>query len=419
MILDLANLKANMNDIFFDLILEKSRYLVLMGGGGSGKSWGTAQKIIARILNDGINKGISHKIMAVRKTQPAVRKSVYSLFDTLCTKWQLYDGNLVRQNKSDLSYHFNLNGVTSQILCNGVDDVTKLKSIEGITGFWLEEATEFNAKDFHEIDLRLRGKSKAYKQIILSFNPISKLNWTHKTFFEKPKENTKTVITTYRDNRFIDQEYIRVLNDLKEQDITLWEIYAEGIWGTLRNIIYQYSTINDFNGMAFDETVYGIDFGYNNPMAVTQINFKEDQIYEREILYETHLKTNDLIERLNQSIPQDHKQKYFYCDPSRPDAIDDLVEAGFNAHKANNKVIEGIEYCRRLKPIVEESSVNLIKEYDNYKYKEDKNGNVLEDPVKFRDHLMDAGRYAKYSYFLETKDSGDWASLTTVQMRDE
>ena len=50
----------------------------------------------------------------------------------------------------------------------GVDDPEKLKSIEGITSMWIEEATELSLNDFNEIDRRLRGKTKNYKQVILT-----------------------------------------------------------------------------------------------------------------------------------------------------------------------------------------------------------------------------------------------------------
>lgn len=419
---DFDNLKKRFNDVYYSLLSDKHRYLVLMGGASSGKSYGTAQKIITRILADGIQKKIKHKFLVLRKTQPAVRKSVYTLFDVLLHNWKLYDSGIVKQNKSDMSYTFNFDNFQSQILCGGLDDVEKLKSIEGVTSVWLEEATELNDRDFLQVDLRLRGETKSYKQIVLTFNPISKFNWAYKTFFEKEKANTKIVVTTYRDNRFTDAEYIKVLQSLKDEDETMWQIYSEAQWGTLRHIIYRYKTIPSFDNLTFDETVYGLDFGYNNPMALIEASYRENQVYNKELLYESHLKTPELIDKMKILIPENNRQKYIFCDPSRPDAIQELCDAGFNAMPGNNKVIEGLEYCRRKTAIVEAGSVNLIKELDNYKYKETKDGDIKEEPVKFRDHICDAKRYAEYTYYLMQKENeakSGWGNMSFVSFRDD
>ena len=100
---------------------------------------------------------------------------------------------------------FRSNG--NEILFAGVDDPEKLKSIEGITGIWIEEANELYPNDFEELDRRLRGIFHTYMQIILTFNPILKTNWTYKRFFsgltEEEKADITILTTTYKDNIFI------------------------------------------------------------------------------------------------------------------------------------------------------------------------------------------------------------------------
>ena len=46
---------------------------------------------------------------------------------------------------------------------------------------------------------------------------------------------------------------------------------------------------------------------------------------------------------------------------------------------------------------ITKNSINLLKEIKSYKWKTDKDGRVMEEPVKFRDDLMDAMRYAIYT----------------------
>jgi len=230
--LDLNNLEAVTNSSFYPLYKCKDRYLVLWGGAGSGKSYFAAEKILVRCLF-GLANGIKHKFLCLRKTQPAARKSIFALFQEYISEWGL--SSIVKPNRSTMEFTFP-NG--SQILCGGLDDPEKLKSIQGVTSVWLEEATEINAEDFTQVDLRLRGQTPSYKQIIISFNPVSETSWVKKRFFDRFKatniidpelpgtDRRKTVVkvggktlevyttlhhSTYKDNRFIDNQYIAIL----------------------------------------------------------------------------------------------------------------------------------------------------------------------------------------------------------------
>jgi len=390
---DLSHLHEIINNVYYPLLENQDRYLILYGGAGGGKSHFVAQKILIRIII-GMKQRIRHRFLTLRKTQPAVRKSVFTLLNYYIYQWNLQ--NFVKVNRSDMSFHF-IGG--SEILCGGLDEVEKLKSIEGVTSVWMEEATEFNQRDFRQINLRLRGKTSSYKQIILSFNPIEKLSWLYNRFFEKSGDKTKIVQTTYRDNCFIDEEYIEVLEGLKDEDETTYQIYNLGQWGVLKNIIYSNYDLIDKWPDGISETIHGLDFGYNNETALLEIGIKDEEIYLRELLYETHLTNEDLIEKLKKLIP--NKSSSIYGDSAEPARIQEIKRAGFNIYKSakgKNSVKDGIDYVKRKKLHILKSSVNLTKEIQSYKYKEDKDGNVLEEPVKFRDHLMDSLRMALWTH---------------------
>ena len=106
----------------------------------------------------------------------------------------------------------------SEILFAGLDDVEKLKSIYNITGIWIEEASELLEGDFNQLDIRLRGKTKYYKQIIITFNPISIMHWLKRRFFDRKDKRARVHESTYKDNRFLDEEAIRTLESFKETD---------------------------------------------------------------------------------------------------------------------------------------------------------------------------------------------------------
>lgn len=140
-----------------------------------------------------------------------------------------------------MSFHFP-NG--SEIITTGLDDTEKLKSIYGITGMWIEEATELDKADFDQLDMRLRGETKFYKQIILSFNPVDESHWIKAEFFDREVAGCRTLNTTYKDNKFIDEEYVRVLNDRVAADENLYRIYVLGLWGRVRTGIEYYTAFS-------------------------------------------------------------------------------------------------------------------------------------------------------------------------------
>lgn len=126
---------------------------------------------------------------------------------------------------------FTHKGTGSEIILSGVDDVEKLKSIEKITSVWVEEATELTELEFDQIDLRLRGETQFYKQIILTFNPIDESHWLKKRFFDAPPDNAYVLKTTFKDNAFIDEEYRKVLEQKAAISPNLYRIYYLGEWG--------------------------------------------------------------------------------------------------------------------------------------------------------------------------------------------
>lgn len=403
--IDISDLRDVTNDIYYPLYDNRSRRLLLYGSTGSGKSYFATKKILVRILA-GMSSGIKHKFLAIRKTQPAIRRSVFQLLRDYITQWGLNE--ICTINKSEMSFTF-LGG--SQILCIGLDDPEKLKSIEGITSIWIEEATEISRLDFNQIDIRIRGEHKAYEQIILSFNPIDKLNWIYEYFFENKVKDCTILKTTYKDNRFLKETDKEKYEAYKDIDAYFHMVYALGEWGVRANIIYPgYETFDKWqegsrdNGEYvpyYDEEIYGLDFGFNKPNALVHIGFKDTVPYVRELIYETKQTTPMLIERMKEVIPERNRNKYIYADDAEPDRIEEIRLAGFNIHPAEKSVDDGIMYVKTVKLHIHSGSPNLIKEMDGYKYKEDKDGNVLEEPVKFNNHLMDAKRYALYTYHID------------------
>lgn len=407
--IDLTNLTHGINDAFKPLYHDKHRYQVLVGGAGSGKSVYAAQSLLMRLMHEP-----RHTFVIMRKVFKTHRLSTFALFGNLISEWGL--GSQFKTNKSDLTTTFIPNGATLNFLGLGsTEDAEKLKSITGVTGIWIEEATELAGPDFTQVDLRLRGKTASYKQIILTFNPISYYHWLKKRFFDTDQHGkTRILRTTYRHNKFIDEEYKQTIELLAEQDHGLYQIYGLGEWGILEGLVYTppktldaWPTVGDgANATPRPVDFYGLDFGVNNPCALVacalhDVNYatRRGDVYLEEVLYQTQLDTTQLIDLMKAL--KVSTEKPIFCDSAEPDRIKQIKRAGFNAkpaHKGPGSVQAGIDMCKSLTLHTLTSNTNLNAEFASYVWGTARDGNKQDNPVPFNDHALDAMRYALWTY---------------------
>lgn len=212
--------QERINDVYYPLLFNEDRYLVLMGGAGSGKSVFAAQKIIGRCLTE------RHRFLIIRKVSDTLKDSVFKLIVGRLSDMGIL--GMCDVNKTEKTILF---PNKSEILMKGLDDPEKIKSIAGITGIWVEEATELLSEDFDQLDLRLRGETPSYKQIIFTFNPISEQSWLKGRFFDDPPESCTTLVTTYEHNHFIDPEYREILELKAKTNPNFYRVYKLGQWG--------------------------------------------------------------------------------------------------------------------------------------------------------------------------------------------
>ena len=239
-------LRETNNDAFLPLFWDEHRYLVLKGGGGSGKSIFAGRKVLERVTTEA-----GHRYLVCRKVARTLRESCFEQLKNQA--YEYYPDEIAympRGKGGDMTMRFR-NG--SEILFAGLDDVEKLKSIYNITGIWIEEASEVLESDFNQLDIRLRTKFNQYLQIILSFNPISVHHWLKKRFFdfdikdpaerERAMERTRTHESTYKDNRFLEEEAVRTLESFKETDEYYYQVYALGMWGVTGKTVFDAKSI--------------------------------------------------------------------------------------------------------------------------------------------------------------------------------
>ena len=210
------------NDHFYDYYDDQSRYLVLFGGAGSGKSVFASQKIISRIVSEP-----GHVFLCARKVAKTIKNSIYQELKSRIIEYGIFDQFII--NKAE--HRFLHIGTQSEIICTGLDEPEKIKSISGITGMWLEEATEFTAEDWDQLRLRVRGEKPNYVQFILTFNPIDEDHWLNAWIDSKPDGLTFDVSTYHANEKFLDKDYIDMLEGFKVSNTLYYQVYVKAQWG--------------------------------------------------------------------------------------------------------------------------------------------------------------------------------------------
>lgn len=238
-------LKERNNETFLPLFFDEHRHLVIVGGGGSGKSIFAGDKVLQRCATEP-----GHIFLVCRKIAKTIR---WSCFNQLVGQANDYYADDIEDiYKGDMRIVFK-NG--SQIIFAGLDDVEKLKSIYNVTSIWIEEASEISETDFNQLDIRLRGQTEYYKQIILTFNPVSILHWLKRRFFDcigengkalpqKIRRRIKTHHSTYKDNRFLPEEDRETLEAFEYTDPYYFQVYCLGQWGVLGNSVFDAQAIS-------------------------------------------------------------------------------------------------------------------------------------------------------------------------------
>ena len=381
------------NKAYLPYLNREERYQIFYGGTGSGKSYFLASKLILDLLKK------KQKLLIVRQVFASIRDSVYE--EVLSAINRMGVSNLCVVSKSTLDITF-ING--SKIIFKGADDERKLLSISGIDMVWVEEASDITKELFNQLELRLRGGSQK-KKYFLSFNPISATHWLKSEFFDNPREDSFVCHTTYKDNAFLDDDYIRNLEEMKERNPQKYQVYALGEWGTSTKLVYENWEIAPVDVSSLVRanphitSAFGMDFGYvadPSTLIACLVDTKNMKLYIFDEMYEHGLLNNKIAQKI---MDMGYAKERIVADSAEPKSIAELQSLGLRrvvgAKKGKDSIIHGIQYIMQFEIIVDPSCVNTINELRNYGYKKDKStGQYTNTPIDEYNHLLDALRYA-------------------------
>ena len=391
----MINLNINkrvFNDAYYPYLTDYSnRYEVYYGGAGSGKSVFVAQKLIVKACCS------KRKVLVIRKYSTTLKDSVFELFISILSKW-----NILAYCKVNLSNFSIKLPSDSLFLFKGLDDRENIKSITDITDIFCEEATELSEDDFTQLDLRLRALEDGL-QILVSFNPVSKVNWVYRKWFadkEKVYENTLILHTTYKDNKWLPSSYIKALEEKQHTNYVYYKIYALGEFATLDKLVFTNWTTEEFDYIKLKgELIIGLDFGFVNDTSALVASILDEESKKIYVFREWGAKgkTNQEIASVIKSLG--FSKSVIIADSAEQKSIEEIKREGIirikKSEKGKDSVIHGIQKLQNYKIIVHPSCTELITEFENYSWKKDKTtGLYINNPIDAFNHFIDALRYS-------------------------
>jgi len=350
------------------------------GGSRSSKSYSVVQLLIHIAISNP-----NTRISMVSHSLPHIKRGVYRDFKGIMEQWGIWDEKDFRY--TDFIYTFK-NG--SYIELFGLEDPDKAKGPARDILF-VNEANLISKALFDQLLIRTTGQS------FLDWNPADFISWVYEVA-DNPQN--KRIHSTYLNNiSNLSDSQIRNIEQYKDlPDDFMWKVYGLGERGSAKEIIYtqwkQYDEAPD------GDVFYGLDFGYVHPAALVKVTHHEGQNYFEEIVYQSGLTLSDLSRLIKEKLPE---RATIYADAAEPKSIEELYRQGFNIKPAQKDVWAGIVKMKSYPINLHYNSKNLRREFMSYKWKKDKNDNVIEEPVKANDDLMDACRYAVFTHLTKPK----------------
>jgi len=362
------------NKVFRHLQQDRSKIVVQQGGTRSGKTYNILMWIIFAYCQQ--NKG--KMVTVVRKSFPAVRGTVMRDFFQILRDYNMYSEDL--HSKSNNEYV--IEGNTVEFI--SLDIPQKIRGRKRDLLF-VNEANELNFEDWQQLVFRTT------EQIIIDYNPSEEFHWIYDKVLTR--DDCSFYQTTYLDNPFLPVQIVEEIERLKETDENYWRVYGLGERGQSRSLVFTFSTIPSIPPRA-KLISYGLDFGFSNdPTAMVGTYMEGDNIYVNELIYRTGMTNQDIANELGK-LGLDRRDEVF-ADSSEPKSIEEIHRMGWNVKSVSKGTInQGIDMLRRYKLHITESSSNVIKEMRNYKYIEDKNGDLTNKPLDKYNHACDALRYS-------------------------
>jgi len=350
------------------------------GGSRSSKSYSIVQLLI---LIAAEQKDI--RISIVSHSLPHIKRGAYRDFKQIMEAWSLWDDE--KFSYSDFIFTFDSG---SYIELFGLEDEGKARG-PGRDILFINEANLINKTLYDQLAIRTTGT------IFLDWNPADFVSWVYGVA-DNPKH--KRIHSTYKNNLSnLSSNQIDSIEAFKLlPDDFMWKVYGLGERGAAKELIYTKWQQGERPNKG--DIFYGLDFGYNHPAVLVRVEHYDGINYVEELIYQSNLTLTDLLQKIKEHVKD---RAPIYADAAEPKSIEEIYRAGLNVKAAVKDVWAGIIHVKNYPLVVDPRSKNGHKELQSYKWKKDKEDNIIEEPVKANDDFCDALRYAIHTHLTTPK----------------
>lgn len=370
---------------------SQKRVTVNRGGTRSSKTYSLAQLFIMELFT-----GEGKTLSIVRKTFAALRDTVMRDVLEILEEHGLYE--YVKHNKTERTIKYGSNMIEFM----GIHNANRVRGRKR-THLWVNEATDCIYDDWQQLIFRTTGK--AY----LDFNPDDINHWLNTELEQKRNDgkcDVEVIVSSFKDNDFLGEETIKEIEYLGQSDPEYWKVFGMGEYGRTQGLIFPNNEVVEEIPEEAKLVAYGLDFGYSNSAtALVEVWRQGDDLYFRELLYATMMTNSDIIGRLREL--NINRGTEIISDSADPKAIEEIYRAGYNAKackKGGDSVRFSIDILKRYKRHIAADSVNLQKEMRSYRWRTDRNGNTVEQPVNRLNHAIDALRYVALEHLQADRE---------------
>lgn len=410
----------NFNYIYKDVFTTDKRYIDILGGRGRGGSHFATDYALFLITRKEYFRGYF-----VRQVLADIRDSLFRDFkDRIEENDNLKMSDFhIQENSMRVVYKPTGNTIMAKGVSKDGSRTAKMKSLAGATHVFIEEADEVKEQDFDQLDLSLRTIKANKVQIIRVFNPPAKNHWIWRDYNlvdSDVKGYYMPVVKSGSDILSIWSDYHSNMHNLQDSTVKKFESFLESnpeyyynqVMGLvpegMKGRVYSgWQPITDEEFESIDvRPVYCIDFGYSNdPTVIVKLKYYNDRLHVREMLYKAEVGDFELCSRMKVlGITDDDliiadsggggdlrianiRRMY--------DINHDFVFCIRAAIKGPGSILAGISRIKERKVFVTENSHNIWKEYREYKWALDADGNPTDKPEDKYNHAMDAIRYGE------------------------
>ena len=406
--------------VYYPLYNDKDKFIYLITGGrASGKSFSTSTFIERLTFEFNKEKNIAHQILFTRYTMASANISVIPEF-------------LEKVEKDGTGQYFHkaandvINTMTkSRVMFRGIhtssgNQTAKLKSIQGVTTFVVDEAEEWvSEEEFERIMLSIRTKG-LQNRVIIIMNPCDSNHWVYKRFIKDTHRieyfdgvpvqisthpNVLHIHTSYLDNiENLSEQFLKEILDMKVKNPARYAHIVMGQWADVAEgaVFKKWGIVKEFP-KACKKVARAQDLGYtNDPTAIVRCGIIDNRLYIDELCYKTGMTSGDIIRELRQE-EEKGDDGFVYSESADPRLIDEIALGGiiiYPVSKGGGSINAGISKMQDMEMYVTERSIHLQEELRNYVWAKDKSGEYINMPEDHDNHCFTADT-------LVTTDCGD------------